>query len=72
MSLRDELPPNVLAITAKALDIHRQALIHKLDRVDGNKAEKQRTLQDIADCSEAANLFRLEHDQLIAEQARAS
>lgn len=71
MSLRDELPPNVLAITAKALDIHRQALIHKLDRVDGNKAEKQRTLQDIEDCSEAANLFRREHDALIADQARA-
>lgn len=71
MSLRDEVPPNELAITAKALDIHRQALIHKLDRVGNNKAERQRTLQDIEDCSAAAQRFRREHDALLAEQ-RAS
>lgn len=68
MSLRDELPPNVLAVTSKALDIHRQSLIGKLDRVGNNKEERRRTLQEIEDCSEAATLFRREQNAYLAEQ----
>jgi hypothetical protein len=68
MSLRDELPPSELAITSKALDIHRQSLIHKLDRHGLSRIERERTLQDIEDCSAAAQRFRQEHDALLSEQ----
>jgi hypothetical protein len=72
MSLRDELPPDELAVTAKALDIHRQSLIHKLERPNTPETEKQRTMKEIESCSSAAARFRQEHDEYLREQRVAS
>jgi hypothetical protein len=65
----NELPPDELAVTAKALDVHRQALIRKLDRVGTSKAERQRTLDEITSCSSAASRFRQAHDELLTKRA---
>jgi hypothetical protein len=68
MSLRDEIPPDELAVTTKALDIHRQSLINKLERANTPATEKQRTMQEIESCSRAASRFRAEHDGYLADQ----
>lgn len=72
MSLRDEMPPEQLAVTGKALDVHRQSLITKLDRPDLPARERERTMQEIESCSAAAALFRREHDEYLREQRVAS
>ena len=64
-----DLPPDELAVTAKALDVHRQSLIRKLDRVGNNTTERKRTLQEISSCSSAATRFREAHDALLADRA---
>jgi hypothetical protein len=58
-----------LAVTAKALDVHRQSLIRKLDRVGNNTNERKRTMQEINSCSSAATRFREAHDALLADRA---
>jgi hypothetical protein len=63
-----DLPPDELAVAAKALDVHRQSLIRKLDRVGNNANERKRTLQEIASCSSAATRFREAHDAILAER----
>jgi hypothetical protein len=72
MSLRDEIPPDELAVTTKALDIHRQSLINKLERPNTPETEKKRTMQEIDACSAAASRFRREHDEYLREQQLAS
>lgn len=68
MSLRDEIPPDELAVIGKALDIHRQSLINKLERPNTPEGEKKRTMTEIESCSRAATRFRTEHDEYLAEQ----
>jgi hypothetical protein len=68
MSLRDEIPPDELAVITKALDIHRQSLINKLERPNTPEHEKKRTMQEIEHCSSAATRFRQVHDEVLAER----
>jgi len=68
----NDLPPDELAVTAKALDVHRQSLIRKLDRIGNNAAERTRTLQEIRDCSNAAKRFREAEDAYLTSQRVAS
>lgn len=70
MSLRDEMPPDELAIAGKALDIHRQSLINKLERANTPQGEKDRTIQEIELCSSAAKRFRDAHDEYLRERQR--
>lgn len=63
-----DLPPDELAVTAKALDVHRQSLIRKLDRVGNNTNERKRTMQEITSCTNAATRFREAHDALLANR----
>ena len=72
MSLRDEFPPDELAVIGKALDIHRQSLINKLERPNTPDNEKRRTMQEIESCSAAATRVRSEHDEYLREQQMAS
>jgi hypothetical protein len=72
MSLRDEIPPDELAVVTKALDIHRQSLINKLERPNTPDHEKKRTMQEIESCSSAATRFRAVHDEYLREQQLAS
>lgn len=72
MSLRDEFPPDELAVIGKALDIHRQSLINKLERPNTPENEKKRTMQEIESCSSAATRFRREHDEYLRDQQLAS
>ena len=56
------------AATAKAVDVHRQALVRKLDRIgDTNPAEQARTLDEIRACSSASAKMRAVHDDQLAE-----
>ena len=64
-----DLPPDELAVTAKALDVHRQSLIRKLDRIGNNVNERRRTMQEIESCTSAASRFREAHDVYLAKQA---
>lgn len=63
------LPPDELAVTAKALDVHRQSLIRKLERPNLPANERRRTLREISSCSSAAARFRKAHDELLASRA---
>lgn len=72
MSIRDDIPADELAVVTKALDIHRQSLINKLERPGTPDAEKKRTMQEIESCSSAATRFRREHDEYLREQQLAS
>jgi hypothetical protein len=72
MSLRDEMPEDELAVTSKALDVHRQALIRKLNERKLNDNEKQRTMDEIESCSKAATRFREQHDAMLREKRVAS
>jgi hypothetical protein len=40
-----------LSVNAKMADIHRQSLIKKLERINGNPIERQNTLDEIEACS---------------------
>lgn len=64
-----DLPPDELAVTAKALDVHRQALINKLDRPGLSATERKRTMAEITSCSSAGKRFREAHDALLAKRA---
>jgi hypothetical protein len=46
-----ELTDFELATTAKGMDIHRQSLIKKLDRIGSNPVERKNTLDEIEACS---------------------
>jgi hypothetical protein len=63
-----DLPPDELAVAAKALDVHRQSLIRKLDRIGNNANERKRTMQEITSCSNAAARFREAHDAQLAQR----
>lgn len=64
----DDLPPDELAVTAKALDVHRQSLIRKLERPDLPARERKRTVDEIGSCSRACKRFRNAEDEYIATQ----
>lgn len=63
--LTDQLSTEQLGLTARALDVHRQALVRKLERID-SETERSKTLLEISDCREAADIFKR------AEQERLS
>ena len=67
-----DLPPDELAVTAKALDVHRQSLIRKLNRENLPANEHKRTLEEITSCSQAAKRFREAEDEYLARQRVAS
>lgn len=65
-----ELDEAELAATAKAVDVHRQALVRKLDRIgSSDQAEKARTLEEIQACSSASSKIRSVHDAQLAVAA---
>lgn len=64
-----DLPPDELAVTAKALDVHRQSLIRKLERPDLPARERKRTIDEITSCSSACKRFRAAEDEHIVRQA---
>lgn len=66
-----ELNEDELAATAKAVDVHRQALVRKLGRIgDTNPAEQARTLAEIQACSSASAKIRVVDDARLAEATR--
>lgn len=67
-----DLPADELAVTAKALDVHRQSLIRKLERPELPDREYKRTVEEIESCSKAAKRFRAAEDALIKQQRVAS
>ena len=59
-----------LAATAKAVDVHRQALVRKLERIGrSNQAERDNTLAEIRACSSASHKMRVIHDEQLAAKA---
>lgn len=67
-----DLPPDELAVTAKALDVRRQSLIRKLEREGLPDRERERTITEIESCSSAAKRFREAEDEYISKQRVAS
>lgn len=63
----NDLDDSELAATAKAVDVHRQSLVRKLQRIsDTNPAEQARTLAEIQSCSSASAKMRRVHDAQLA------
>ena len=62
-----------LAAVAKATDVHRQALVRKLQRIsDTNPSEQNRTLEEIRACSSASAKMRRVHDAQLGRQVKAA
>jgi hypothetical protein len=61
----DELNVNQLGLVARAVDVHRQAQVRKLNRTS-NPAERATILAEIGDLEHAGSLFkRRELERLI-------
>jgi hypothetical protein len=64
----EELSVRQLGLTARAVDVHRQAQVRKLNRT-GNPVERATILAEIGDLEHIGSLFkRLELDRLIADE----
>lgn len=66
------LTDDELAIAARALDVHRQALVNKINNRLGpdDYAERGKTLSEIQDSSSASSKMKVAQNARFAEQAK--